>query len=92
MPAWIPVVVIVGAIVVYIVIRLVGGKGDDRRELVDSAKTDAENIKAAADAQLAAELQEVDADKAELAKIGEIEDDAARLSALADYANRRRNR
>lgn len=90
MPAWIPVVLVVGAIVVYVLVRIFGGKGNDRRELVDKAQTEADNIKAAADAQLAAELQEVDADKDKLAEIGEIEDDAARLSALADYANRER--
>ena len=90
MPAWIPVVVVVAAVLLYFVVRLFNRKGNNRGEIVDKAKADARAIKTAADAQLAVELQDVDADKAELAEIGELEDDEARLSALADYANRRR--
>ncbi len=87
MPAWIPVVVIILAIGIFVVVRLFGGKKSD---LVAEAKTKAADIKVAADAQLAAELQEVDADRGKLDEIKEIADDGARLAALAKYANRRR--
>ena len=87
MPAWIPVVVVVLAIGIFVVVRLFGGKKFD---LVAEAKTKAADIKVAADAQLAAELQEVDADRGKLNEIKEIVDDEARLAALAKYANRRR--
>lgn len=87
MPAWIPVVVIVAAIGFYVVVRLFGG--GEKPDLVAEAKAQAEDIKAAADAQLAAELQEVDADVAELDRIKDIDDAESRLAELARYANRR---
>ncbi len=87
MPAWIPVVVVVLAIGIFVVVHLFGGKKSD---LVAEAKTKAADIKVAADAQLAAELQEVDADRGKLDEIKEIADDEARLAALAEYSNRTR--
>ncbi len=87
MPAWIPVVVVVAAIGLYVVVRLFGGS--KKSDPVAEAKAQAADIKAAADAQLAAELQEVDADVAELDRIKEIDDDEARLAELARYANRK---
>lgn len=88
--AWIPVVIVVLALGIYLVARLVTKKPDDRKALVDEAKTEVAEVKAKADAQLAAELEKVDADVGELNAIKEITDDAARLQALADYGNRRR--
>lgn len=87
MPAWIPVVVIVAAIGLYAVVRLFGG--GKKPDPVAEAKAQAADIKAAADAQLAAELQEIDADIADLDRIKAINDDEARLAELAKYSNRR---
>ncbi len=92
MPAWVSIVLIliVGGVAIYVVVRLLSKKDNDRQKIVDKAQAEVEDIKAVADAQLEAELQEVDADKTELAKIGEIKDDAVRLDALANYGNRKR--
>lgn len=86
MPAWIPVVIIIAAIGVYVVARLFGGKKPD---LVTEAKAEVADIKTKADTQLAAELQEVDADVTELDRIKVIDDAEVRLAELAKYANRR---
>lgn len=88
MPAWISVVVVVAAIGVYVVVRLFNREKPD---LVAEAKARASDIKAAADAQLAAELQEVGADHNELERIKAIDNDEARLAELARYGNRRRS-
>lgn len=86
MPVWIPVVIVVAAIGLYIVVRLFGG--GKKSDLVAKTKAQAADIKAAADVQLAAELQEVDADIDELDRIKAIDDDETRLAELARYSNR----
>lgn len=88
MPAWIPVLIVAIAIGVYVVARIFSGKS--KRDYVAEAKAETADIKAAADAALAAELQEVDAARGELDRIKDIDGDEARLAELAKYANRRR--
>lgn len=90
--AWVPVAIMLAIVLVaagvYVVWKV--RKRDDPRKLLNDAKTEAADIKAAADVELAAELEAVNADKAELEAIEAIDDEDARLAALAKYGNRRR--
>ena len=71
------------------VASIFGVKRNDPSKIVDNAKDDADAIKAAADAELAVQLQDVEADKAALVEVEKISDDKERLAALAKLGNRR---
>ena len=86
---WIPVVVVLVALATYAAVRIFGGK---RQDLTKDADTQARDVRAAAEAALAAELEALEGERRELEGIKVIENDAERLQALADLANRRRNR
>lgn len=91
MASWIPVVVVLIAIVLFAAAKVFGGEHTKSPTMADDVVAEADAIEEAADAQLAVELAHVDADKEALADIEIIDDDAARLEALAKYGNRGRS-
>lgn len=86
---WIPVIIVLVAIVAYAAVHIFGSK---KRDLTKDAEAEAENVRAAAEAALTVELKALDSEREELEGVKAIENDAERLKALADFANRRRKR
>lgn len=83
---WLPVAIVLVALGVFAAVRLFQ---PDKGDLVGDTHKRAQDLKAAAEAALAAELHTLKGDREELDRIRGIESDAERLQALADYSNRR---
>ncbi len=74
-----------GALVVWLVMR----RDDKPSDLMAEAKAEADEIDAAAEAELDKKLAVAKEDREELERINEIKDKRARFRAKADFANRK---
>jgi len=87
---WIPVAIVILALGAYAAMHLFGG--GKRQNLAKDAEARARDVRTAAEAALAVELESLEVERQDLEGIKGIKNDAERLRALADFANRRRKR